>query len=105
MNLFSQAPLSDENSEPLPAEEFRVLDMLAQKVVEWRMTAPAIMAIEGFRPMNYIGSQMMVFSAPIFEPLLDMFFKFEDYDTLRQAMERRENVSDMTHIRQCMIGW
>lgn len=95
MSIFSPTPLNDDKREPLPAEEFRVLDKMAQKIVEWRMSAPAIMTIEGFRPMNYIGSQMMVFSAPIFEPLLEMFFKFEDYDLLRQAMERRENVENV----------
>jgi len=49
---------------------------------------PAIIFLESIKPLNYIGSQTMVF----FEPIVQTLFNFRDYDTFRRAMERRENV-------------
>ena len=52
------------------------------------MTAPAIMALESVKPLNYIGSQAMVF----FEPIIQTIFNLKDYDTMRQMLERRETI-------------
>jgi hypothetical protein len=70
------------------AEEKELLDKLAKKVVHWKMTAPAIMALESVKPLNYIGSQAMVF----FEPMIQTIFNLKDYDTMRQMLERRETI-------------
>ncbi|HSH00474.1 MAG TPA: hypothetical protein VLB27_10510, partial [candidate division Zixibacteria bacterium] len=40
----------------------------------------------------------MIFLGPVFEPLLEMFFKYQDYDILRQAMERRQNVENVIQM-------
>jgi hypothetical protein len=69
-------------------EEKALLDKLAKKVVHWKMTAPAIMALESVKPLNYIGSQAMVF----FEPIIQTIFNLRDYDTIRQMLERRETI-------------
>jgi hypothetical protein len=73
---------------PLTEEEEAIMRRMAQKVVEWKMTVPAIMFLETVKPLNYIGAQAMVF----FEPFIQTIFNFRDYDTFRQMMERRENV-------------
>jgi hypothetical protein len=80
--------LPDSNENPLPEDEERILDKLATKVVERRMAVPAIMFLESIKPLNYIGSQAMVF----FEPIIQSIFNFKDYDTLRQALEKRETI-------------
>ncbi len=72
----------------LPEEQEAVLDKLARKTVEKGMTVPAIMFLESVKPLNYIGSQTMIF----FEPIVQSVFNFRDYDVLRAAMERRESV-------------
>jgi hypothetical protein len=59
------------------------------------MAVPAILFIESGRPLNYIAAQFMVFSGPIAEPFLQAFFNIHDYDTFRQALERRENVENL----------
>ena len=74
-------PSLDEN-------ETAVMDKLAAKVVEWNMTTPAIIFLESMRPLNFIGSQVMVF----FEPMIQSFFSFKDYDTMRTALEKRESI-------------
>ena len=76
---------------PIPAEEDAVLEKLAKKVVRWRMAVPAILFLESVKPLNYIGSQVMVF----FEPIVQTIFNFRDYDNFRMAMERRENVENL----------
>ncbi len=73
---------------PLPEEERAVIDKLARKVVEWQMTAPAIIFLESMKPLNFIGSQTMVF----FEPIVQSVFAFKDYETVRVALEKRETI-------------
>jgi len=81
-------PLLDPDNPPIPEDENRVLDKLARKVVAWKMTAPAIMVIESSKPVNFIGSQALVF----FEPIIQTIFNIADYDTFRRALERRETL-------------
>ncbi len=78
----------DDIEKKFEEDEREVLDKLARKVVEWQMTAPSIIFLESVRPLNYIGSQTMVF----FEPIIQGVFAFKDYDTLRLALEKRESI-------------
>ncbi len=73
---------------PLPEEELAVIEKVAQKVVERRLSVPAILFLESVKPLNYIGSQAMVF----FEPVVQTIFNFKDYNTLRSALEKRESI-------------
>ena len=52
------------------------------------MTVPAILFLESVKPLNFIGSQAMVF----FEPIVQTVFNIKDYDTLRQALEKRQTI-------------
>jgi len=65
-----------------------LLDKLADKVVRLRMTLPAILFLESVRPLNYVGSQVMVF----FQPLVRSFFGLPEWDELRLVLERRESI-------------
>ncbi|MEW5993313.1 MAG: hypothetical protein AB1744_02825 [Candidatus Zixiibacteriota bacterium] len=85
----TQFPDSERPS--LPVEEDAVLDKVAKKVVEKRMAVPAIVFLESVKPLNFIGSQAMVF----FEPIVQALFNFKDYDTFRQALEKRESIEIM----------
>lgn len=80
--------LPDPEQSPLPEEEQAVLDKLAKKTVEKRMSVPAIIFLESVKPLNFIGSQFMVF----FEPIVQTVFNFKDYNTLRSALEKRETI-------------
>ena len=81
----------DDKAPELNEHEKELLDKVAKKVVYWKMTVPAIMALESVKPMNYIGAQAMVF----FEPIVQALFNFQDYDTFRQMMERRQTLEDL----------
>ncbi len=80
--------LPDPEQSPLEAEENAVLDKLANKVVDKGMAVPAILFLESVKPLNYIGSQMMVF----FEPIVQTVFNFKDYSTLRTTLEKRNSI-------------
>jgi hypothetical protein len=73
---------------PLPAEEIAVLEKVARKAVDRGMTVPAILFLESVKPLNFIGSQVMVF----FEPIIQTLFNLKDYDTLRCALEKRQSI-------------
>ena len=73
---------------PLTPEQEVILDKIAKKVVYWRMTTPAILFLESVKPMNYLGSQMLVF----FEPFVQALFNVKEYNEFIGIMEERENV-------------
>ena len=89
MSIFKGSMnLPDPEKPALPEEEDAVLEKLAKKVVEWKMSVPAILFLESVKPLNFIGSQTMVF----FEPIIQTVFNIKDYDTFRVALEKRETI-------------
>jgi hypothetical protein len=83
--------LKTQNSGNLTPEQEELLHKVAQKVVRWKMSVPAILFLESVKPLNYLGSQMMVF----FEPFVQTVFTWKDYDQYRIIMEERENVEKL----------
>lgn len=82
---------SEEDKPKLTEKQSELLDKLAQKVVDYRMTVPAIMFLETAKPLSYIGSQTMVF----FEPMVKAVFNIAEYDEIRILMEDRRNVEEL----------
>jgi hypothetical protein len=84
-----------KDEKELTTEEQEVINKIAKKVVSMQMTVPAIMFLESVKPLNWIGSQAMVFFEPFVSALFGDrtygFFSVKDYNTFRQLMERREN--------------
>lgn len=80
--------LPDPEQSSLPEEEDAVFTKLARKVVDWGMATPAILFLESVKPLNFIGSQVLVF----FEPIVQTVFNFKDYNTFRLALEKRESI-------------
>jgi hypothetical protein len=72
-------------------EDETLLDRLATRVVELRMEVPAILALEGGRPLTFIASQAMVF----FEPIARAIFPLPDYHRLTALVERRDSVEKL----------
>lgn len=72
-------------------EDLDLLDRLAARVVELRMETPAILALEGGRPLTVVASQAMIF----FEPMVAAFFRLPDYRRFATLVERRETVEHL----------
>lgn len=69
-------------------DQKRVVERLASEVVRRGLTAPALLFLESSRPLNYIGSQLLVFCAPFAE----IIFKPADYRALTTFLEHRGSV-------------
>ncbi len=50
------------------------------------MSVPAVMFLESVRPLNFVGSQAMVF----FKPIISRLFTSAEYDKLATILEKRE---------------
>jgi len=88
-HIFSTQPKGAKETEKgLTPEQQEILDKIAKKVVLWKMSTPAILFLESVKPLNYIGSQMLVF----FEPFVQTLFSWKEYDEFRKMMEERESV-------------
>jgi hypothetical protein len=76
-------------SEPqLSPEDLALLDRLAARVVELRMEVPAILTLEGGKPLSVLAGQAMIF----FEPFVQSLFSFPDYRRYAALTERREAI-------------
>ncbi|MEE9553846.1 MAG: hypothetical protein V3W18_06065 [candidate division Zixibacteria bacterium] len=87
-SMFGPINLPPEEDELTP-EERELIRRIAQKVVERGMTVPAILFLESVKPLNYIGSQVMIFMEPFMHAILR---SVNDYNLFRQMMEKRDNV-------------
>jgi hypothetical protein len=59
---------------------------LLDRPVRLRRATPAVLFLESLWPLSYIGSQVMVFFAPVVHAL----FSAREYDLIQQALEHRE---------------
>ena len=72
----------------LTTEQHRLLDRLARRIVELRMSTPAIFFLESVEPLNYVGSQVMLF----FQPVAKVLFAGSTYDEVQRLLEERESI-------------
>ena len=77
-----------EGDEVFDEADRDLIDRLATFVVRRRMTSPALMLLESARPLNFIGSQALVFLAPF----VTMVFSEKEYTRFTGILERRGSV-------------
>ena len=65
-----------------------VLDKIAQKIVDMRLTPVAVVMLESSKPLSFVGSQLMVF----FQPIVTSLFPFRQYDEVAALLEERANI-------------
>ncbi len=92
-------PGKQGDTDPTP-EEQKLMDRVARLIVRRGLTVPAIMFFETVRPLNWIGSQGMIFFEPFAEalnPVLHALFKLkhEDYIRFQRLMEKRSSVENI----------
>ena len=75
----------------LTPEDSALLDTLARHVVDLRMDVPAVLFLESIGPLNYLGSQMMLFFAPI----VHAFFSGASYDRFQHLLEQRASIQEL----------
>ena len=72
----------------LNIEDKDFLTKLAQEVKLRRLTTPAIFFLEMMRPLNFVGSQAMVF----FGPIISAFVKTDGYYKAAEIFENHHSV-------------
>ena len=71
-----------------------LLKRLADKIIQMGMITPAIFFLEMNKPLNFIGSQLML----IFEPFAQLVFNYADYHTFVLMMEKRDNIEKLIRM-------
>jgi len=69
-------------------EHRELMNRFAEKIVERRLTAPAILFLESVKPLSFLGNQALVF----FQPIVHTVFAFKTYDEITEILEDRENL-------------
>ena len=85
--------------EYLSDEQVKLFDKLSDLVAKKRLTMPAILFLESVRPLNFVGSQAMLF----FAPMVHAVFDARQYDLIQKALERRETLAyliDLLELRE-----
>lgn len=80
--------IEKEDYEQLTQEEKDILDKLARGIVTRGLTTPSIMFLESVKPLNFLGSQVMLF----FRPIVGAIFPTTSYDRMETILEKRQSV-------------
>lgn len=75
-------------ADALTSEDHAILQRLATRITELRLETPAILALEGARPMSLLAGQAMLF----FEPIVQALFRLPDYRRFAALVERRDTL-------------
>ena len=68
--------------------EQKLIERVADFLVRRGLTAPALMLLEVGRPLNFVGSQLLVFLSPF----LSLIFKPEELKRFTRLLARRGSV-------------
>lgn len=85
-------------SQPLTAEDVRLLERIAEVIVNRRMTAPATVFLESMGPMNFLGSQAIHFLTPI----LECAFNTKEVEQVARLLENRDTVARLIATIEAM---
>lgn len=71
-----------------PERAREIIEKISKFIVRRKMAAPAILAIESLRPLNFIGSQILYFLAPFAE----VIFNAKEYQEFAALIEKDKYV-------------
>jgi len=75
-------------SDILTKDDKAFLSKLARKIVDSKLVTPSIFFLEMVKPLNFIGSQTMVF----FGPIISAFVKTDGYYRAAELFEEHSSV-------------
>jgi hypothetical protein len=65
-----------------------LLNKIAQRIVDYRMTPVAIVFLESSKPLTFIGNQLLIFMQPFYRAI----FSFREYEEIAAMLEDRKNI-------------
>ncbi|MDZ7821428.1 MAG: hypothetical protein U5N26_06235 [Candidatus Marinimicrobia bacterium] len=69
--------------------EEEIIDKIARKIVNRRLSVPAVLFMEVMKPLNFFGAQTLNFFGPIIESFLKKENRYYDFT---EMLEDRQNV-------------
>ncbi len=87
--MYNETPEIPTVLEDIPeSEQHALLEKLAHWITRRSLTAPAILFLETGKPLNFLGSQLLI----AFSPFVQAFFKGDQYHKIALILEKDENV-------------
>ncbi len=74
-----------------PERRVAIIERIASRVVDLKLTPLAIVMLESSKPLSFIGSQLMVF----FQPIITAIFPFQQYDEVAALLEDRTSIEEL----------
>ena len=65
-----------------------LINKIAQKVVDYRLSPVAIVFLESSKPLSFLGNQFMIFMQPFYRAL----FSYREYEEIAAMLEDRNNI-------------
>lgn len=65
-----------------------LINKIAQKVIDYRLSPVAIIFLESSKPLSFLGNQFMIFMQPFYRAI----FSFREYEEIAAMLEDRNNV-------------
>lgn len=92
--LASAFKVEDESAWEPTERQKEIIEKLSRWVISHRLTLPAVMTLESLTPLNFIGSQAMVF----FHPFVTAFLNTGDYKEFQEMLEYRQSIRYMIQV-------
>ena len=65
-----------------------LINKIAQKVIDYRLSPVAIIFLESSKPLSFLGNQFLIFMQPFYRAL----FSFREYEEIAAMLEDRKNI-------------
>jgi hypothetical protein len=89
MNSLRHAFAIDSPGPAEPTEQQKTaVDLVCSEIARRHLTTPALIFLETFRPLSFVGSQAMHF----FEPIVSAVIRGDTYHPFAEFLERRGSV-------------
>jgi hypothetical protein len=85
--ISNQWPGSGEE-ELSPERKEAIIEAVARRVLQMRLSTPAVLFLEMHKPLTFLASQAVTFVSPVFA----VFFGFERMKEMATFLRKRENI-------------
>lgn len=65
-----------------------LINQIAQKVIDYRLSPVAIVFLESSKPLSFLGNQFLIFMQPFYRAL----FSRREYEEIAAMLEDRNNI-------------
>lgn len=80
--------MQDINFEVSEERKKFLINKIAQKVIDYRLSPVAIVFLESSKPLSFLGNQFMIFMQPFYRAL----FSYREYEEIAAMLEDRNNI-------------